>query len=68
MVLKAAKKEAEEWINQNYVLSIHPEWLFKKGERNRRGPYYDVLKAILEVDKELETLRVRKRAFVKDSA
>jgi hypothetical protein len=60
-----SKQQAEEWINQNYVLSIHPEWLFKMGKKNCRGPYYDVLKSILEVDKELETLRVRKRAFVK---
>jgi len=63
--LDDAKKEAEKWINQNYVLSIHPEWLFKKGENNCRGPFYDVLKSILEVDKELETLRIRKKAFVK---
>ncbi len=47
------------------MLSIHPEWLFKKGEKNRRGPYYDVLKKILEVDGELETLRVKKRIFAK---
>jgi len=63
--LDGAKKEAEEWINQNHVLSIHPDWLFKKGEKNRRGSFYDVLKDILEVDKELETLRIRKKAFVK---
>ena len=60
-----AKKAAEEWINQNYVLSAHPEWLFRRGEKNRRGPFYDVLKSVLEVDKELETLQIRKKAFVK---
>jgi hypothetical protein len=58
-------KEAEEWINQNNVLSIHPEWLFKKGKRSRRGPYYDVLKVLLDVDKEFETLRARKNVFAK---
>ena len=63
--LDDTKQDAEEWINQNYVLSIHPEWLFKKGRKNRRGPFYDVLKSILEVDKELETLRIRKKAFFK---
>jgi hypothetical protein len=63
--LDGAKKEAEEWINQNHVLSIHPDWLFKKGEKNRRGPFYDALKVILEVDKELETLRIRKKTSVK---
>lgn len=60
-----AKKVAEEWINQNYVLSAHPEWLFQQGKRNHRGPFYDVLKSILEVDRDLETLRVRKKLFVK---
>ena len=59
------KKVAEDWINQNNVLSIHPEWLLKKGQKNRRGPYYDVLKSILDVDKEFETLQVRKSAFAK---
>ena len=63
--LDDAKKMSEEWINQNCVLSIHPEWLFKKGEKNRRGPFYDVLKSILGVDKELDTLRIRKKAFFK---
>ncbi len=60
-----AKKEAEEWIQQNNVLSIHPDWLFRTGKRNRRGAYYDVLKSILEVDSELETLRITKRLSVK---
>ena len=63
--LDETEKEAEERINQNIVLAIHPEWLFKKGKKNRRGPYYDVFKALLNVDKELETLQVRKRVFAK---
>lgn len=62
---EGGKKEAEKWINQNYVISVHPEWLFKKGHQSRRGPFYDVLKGILEVDKELNTLRVRKQALIK---
>ncbi|HYA78643.1 MAG TPA: hypothetical protein VEF91_08010 [Verrucomicrobiae bacterium] len=60
-----AEQHAEEWINKNYVLSIHPEWLFRKGGKNGRGPYYDVLKTVLDVDKELETLLIKKRAFAK---
>ena len=63
--LEETKKEAEDRINQNQVLSIHPDWLFKKGEKNRRGPYYDVFKDLLNVDKELETLRVKKSFFAK---
>jgi hypothetical protein len=62
---EAAKEEAQQWISQNYVISMHPDWLFKKGKKNRRGPYYDVLRSILDVDKELETLRTRKKAFVR---
>jgi len=58
-------KEAEEGINQNQVLSIHPDWLFKRGEKNRRGPYYDVFKALLGVDKEMETISVEKNVFAK---
>ncbi len=58
------KLEAREWTNQGIVISIHPEWLFKKGEKNRRGPYYDSLKDLLDVDKPFDALRVRKKSFV----
>jgi hypothetical protein len=49
--LDVAKKRAEEWINQNGVLAFHPEWLFKRNKRSHRGPYYELLKALLEVEK-----------------
>jgi hypothetical protein len=62
---KDAKEDSQQWISQNYVISMHPEWLFKKGKKNHRGPYYDVLKSILDVDKELETLRIRKKSFAR---
>jgi hypothetical protein len=62
---EAAVKGSNDWISNDIVLSIHPEWLFDKTERSQRGPFYDVLKTILEVDKNLETLRVRKKGFVK---
>ena len=32
----------EEWIGQDVVLSFHPEWLFRKNDKNQRGPVYDV--------------------------
>jgi hypothetical protein len=48
--LDSVKEEAKKWINQGTVISIHPEWLFVKGEKNRRGPFYDALKIILDVD------------------
>jgi hypothetical protein len=57
------EKVAEEAIGQDKVLSIHPDWLFRKGNRNRRGPFYDILRRILDVDRELQTLRIKKKAF-----
>ncbi len=62
--LDSVKSEALNWIKNNTVISIHPEWLFVKGERNRRGPYYDALRIILDVDQEFETIRLRKKLFV----
>ena len=62
---EVAKQHAEEWINKDYVLSMHPEWLLRKGGKNGRGPYYDVLKALLDVDKEFESIIVKKRFFAK---
>ena len=56
-------KMAKDSIARGKVLHIHPEWLFQRGKINRRGPYYAVLKRILNVDKDLETLTIRKRAF-----
>ena len=53
-------KEAQHWINESFVMSIHPEWLFEATEKAKRGPYYDALKTILDVDHDLETLSVRK--------
>jgi len=58
-------KIAYESIEKDEVLHIHPEWLFQRGKMNHRGPYYEVLKEILNVDHELETLEIQKRAFIK---
>ena len=58
-------KIAETSIARGEVLHIHPEWLFQRGKINHRGPFYDVLKSILEVNRELETLSVRKIFFSK---
>ncbi len=48
--LDSVKVEAKKWIAEGTVISIHPEWLFVKGEKNRRGPFYEALKIILEVN------------------
>ena len=60
-----AKKNLEEWIEKGVVLSMHPEWLFVRDARSGRGPFYDVLKTVLDVDSELDSLQVRKKAFSK---
>ena len=62
---EVALKIAEQNVAQGKVLHIHPEWLFQRGTVNHRGPYYDVLKAILGVDSELKTISISKKAFIK---
>ncbi len=53
--------ESQKWAELGVVLEIHPEWLFQVG--GGRGPYYDVLHRLLEVDKDIDSLSVRKKAF-----
>jgi hypothetical protein len=60
-----AVKTAEESIAKGEVLHVHPEWLFQRGTLNHRGPYYQTLKTLLDVDGELEGLVVTSRASVK---
>ena len=50
--VEEATRQAEESIAKSEVLHVHPEWLFQRGRFNHRGPYYEVLKEILQVDKE----------------
>jgi len=54
---------AEEWVEHDVVLSFHPEWLLEQNKKNQRGPIYDVLKTILKVDPEFDSLSVRKKLF-----
>jgi hypothetical protein len=61
-------KMAAANIAQGVVLHLHPEWLFQQGKINQRGPIYEALKSILEVDKDLETLAARKKWFVRISS
>lgn len=56
---------AKNYINEGHVLHFHPIWLFQRGRINHRGPFYETLKGVLEVDKELKTLEIRKKAFFK---
>jgi hypothetical protein len=63
--IEQAKKTGGEWIDHGYVLSMHPEWLFQAGKRSQRGPFYEPLKSILDVDAELDTISVRKKLNIK---
>lgn len=56
---------AEASIAKGEVLHVHPEWLFQRGTFNPRGPFYESLKQILQVDTELGTLVFQKRGFAK---
>jgi hypothetical protein len=47
-------KDISHWTKHSVVLSLHPEWLFEKNDKTQRGPYYDVLKTILDVDVDLD--------------
>lgn len=48
--LDSVKEEAKNWVKDGTVISIHPEWLYARGEKNRRGPFYEALKIILGVN------------------
>jgi hypothetical protein len=43
-------KLAEQSVAEGKVLHAHPEWLFKSGGGNHRGPYYEVLRTLLGVE------------------
>jgi hypothetical protein len=58
-----AVKIAEKAIIENHVLHFHPIWLFQRGKMNHRGPVYDTLKRILDVDRDVETIGYRKKIF-----
>jgi hypothetical protein len=58
-----ALKRANSDIERGYVVYFHPIWLFQRGNLNHRGPFYETLRRILEVDKEVETIAVRKKLF-----
>ncbi len=43
------KEIVEENIRKGDVIYFHPIWLFQRGRMNHRGPFYEVLKWILDV-------------------
>ncbi len=43
-------EEAQKWVKDGTVIAIHPEWLYVRGEKNRRGPFCEALKILLGVN------------------
>jgi hypothetical protein len=60
-----AVKIAQDSVAKGEVLHVHPEWLLQRGTLNHRGPYYETLKTLLNVDAEFTSLSVRKKSFVR---
>jgi len=58
-----ARKIAEDYIRKDYVLHIHPVWLFQRGKINQRGPFYKALRRILEVDKDFKAITFHRKIF-----
>ncbi|MGD0495138.1 MAG: hypothetical protein ABSB28_03755 [Candidatus Bathyarchaeia archaeon] len=58
-----AVKIAQSTIREDQVLHFHPIWLFQKGKINHRGPFYNTLRKILNVDNDVETIAYRKKIF-----
>jgi hypothetical protein len=50
-------------IEKGVMLHIHPMWLFQRGKINQRGPYFETLRRILDVEEELNSLSVDRRLF-----
>ena len=59
-----ALKIAEDSVAKGEVLHVHPEWLFQKGTLNHRGPYCETLKTVLDIDKDLVGLSIRKKGLL----
>jgi hypothetical protein len=56
---------ARKHIDDGDLLHIHPIWLFQRGRINYRGPYFDTLRKLLEVENRFDNLAVQKRLFFK---
>lgn len=46
---KEVKEMVKESIRRDDVIYFHPIWLFQRGKLNHRGPFYEVLRWILDV-------------------
>lgn len=47
--IEHAKRIVIESVRNGSVIYFHPIWLFQRGKLNRRGPFYEVLRWLLNV-------------------
>lgn len=47
--VERVKEMVEESIRKGQIIYFHPIWLFQRGRLNRRGPFYETLRCILNV-------------------
>jgi len=57
-------EQAQGWIQQGVIITLHPDWLFRISKKTKRGPIYDALKTMLDVDSDLDTISIRKSLSV----
>jgi len=60
-----ATELARKYIAEGHVIHFHPIWLFQRGRMNHRGPFYETLKRLLDVDRELDSLEIRRKLLFK---
>ena len=60
-----AAEIAESYIAKGFILYFHPIWLFQRGTINQRSAFYQALKTIFKVDKDLESVIFSKKGFFK---
>jgi hypothetical protein len=59
--IEETKKGVTGWIEKGTVMSMHPEWLFKDNLKSQKRAYYEVLKSILDVDTEVESISINRK-------
>ncbi|MDR1992731.1 MAG: hypothetical protein LBQ98_04425 [Nitrososphaerota archaeon] len=57
--------QIEDWVQHDVIISLHPDWLFRTSKKTQRGPIYDSLKTMLDVDSDLDTVTIRKSLSVR---
>jgi hypothetical protein len=62
---EAVVGQIEDWIQHDVIITLHPDWLFKTSKKTQRGPIYDALKTMLDVDSDLDTVSIHKKLSIR---